>query len=1291
MKPYIKYLIISAAIALTACNSGGGEDAATVSQTAAAVAEMSETEASSETETTARTENESAVTEATEPEYAEVSPNNVFIDYKLIDDYQPTNITSTLGAKAVDFLAESEYYAETEKQLDLFTGEEFKEFFDEGGNIVPKLRAAYPEDYDGDGKTETFILADMPYEVGIPVVRSFIIFADSDENMTVLGNTCGLYPIELLDYGSFKQIIIGGTGVAGADDVKLLYGVKDGKAEQLYAIRGMFSKCGCFLSTFGWQGSGDFMYYDTAAKEYRGIAGEEVPFEDIKAMDRDNALEEYYDAYEETGYWDGQLLGKKYYVFSLGAMDFGTAYKYIDGKFVQTEDCENIRISSGLTLTEKPVKDIDIDKALSEMISISEYAEVSPDNVFIDYKLIEDYQPTDITSTLEAKAVDFLAESEYYAETEKQLDLFTDEEFKEFFDEGGNIVPKLRAAYPEDYDGDGKTETFLFVDMPCTEGLPVVRSFVIFADSDENMTLIHYTCNLYPTELLDYGSFKQIIIGGSGIFGAEDVKLLYGVKDGKAEQLYGIRGSYSKFDCFLVTHGWQGSGDFMYYDTSAGEYRAVMGEPVSIEDIKAMDKYNALADHYNAYEKTGFWDGRLLGKKYYIFAEGNMDFGTAYEYKNGKFVQTENCKNVRLSEGRDANKVMDIDIDKALSEMISIPEYAEVSPDNVFIDYKFIEDCRSSESSLADKAVEFMKNSEQYRESTENISEFTDKKFAPYFDKDGNIVPKLHAAYTEDYDGDGRKESFLIVDMPFKKDYTEIQSYFIFADSGGNMTLLFDNCNLYPTKLLDYGAFKQIIVGGSGNFGVEDCTFIYGVKDGKAEKKYEIRGGFEKLGCFLAADGWQGMGGFMYYDTAAEEYRNIVGEDISLEDIKTMDKDSALEGLYDGSIIGARCLGKKYYIFVRGPMDTGTGYEYKDGRFVQTEDSKKTRLSGDVNHINVKDIDIDKALSEMISAEDAAFAQAEAVSHTFVEVSPDNVFIDFKFNKDYKGTAVGEPLTEKAAAFLKTTNEYADSQSQKETYKEDFPEYFDKDGNILPIASVRFTEDFDGDGKTESFLTVDMPCYSNPAELRSFVLFADSENNLTPVEDSYGLCSYNTRGLQPFQLLDYGSFKQLIIEGIGVVGAGSHTEIYGVIDGKPKILDTLRGSYRKTGFMLGSFGWMHSGATMYYDTAAKEYRNIVGKEINYRQIMEMDTTNVFEEYTAEYSGGKSVGAVLIGGKYYCAGLGPMGPKLVCTYENGVFVPVPDDSAVRYTEHNSYRNNVVNIDIDKALSEMITVE
>ncbi len=621
-------------------------------------------------------------------------------------------------------------------------------------------------------------------------------------------------------------------------------------------------------------------------------------------------------------------------------------------------------------------------------------------------------------------------------------------------------------------------------------------------------------------------------------------------------------------------------------------------------------------------------------------------------------------------------------------------EYAEVSPENVFIDYKLIEDYQPTDirTTIGAKAVDFLAESEYYAETEKQLDLFTGEEFKEFFDEGGNIVPKLHAAYPEDYDGDGKTETFILVDMPYVLGDPVVRTFLIFADKDENLTILDDLSNMLPVQLLDYGSFKQIVFGGYGVIGADSHTALYGVIDGQAKELYGFRGGFSKSNCFVAAFGHQGSGDFLYYDTAAQEYRAIVGERLDTETVKEMDSTGELSSYFDAEYYdGTWLVGGRYYVVSQVPMDFGTAYLYEDGAFVRTEECENVRLSWVCGVGAVRDIDIDKALSEMISAEDAALAQAEAVSHTFVEVSPDNVFIDFKFKEDYKGTAVGEPLAEKAAAFLKTTDEYADSQSRKETYKEDFPEYFDSDGNILPIASLRFTEDFDGDGKKESFLTVDMPCYYKPPQLRSFVFFADSENNLTPIEDSYGLCSYNKHGLQPFQLLDYGSFKQLIIEGIGVVGAGSHTEIYGVIDGEPKILDRIRGSYRKTGFMLGSYGWMSSGATMYYDTAAKEYRNIVGKQIDYKQIMEMDSTNVFEEYTAEYNDTKFIYACLIGGKYYCACMDRMGFYLVCTYENGVFVPVPDDSAVRYTEHDSYRNNVVNIDINKALSEMISVE
>ena len=45
----------------------------------------------------------------------------------------------------------------------------------------------------------------------------------------------------------------------------------------------------------------------------------------------------------------------------------------------------------------------------------------------------------------------------------------------------------------------------------------------------------------------------------------------------------------------------------------------------------------------------------------------------------------------------------------------------------------------------------------------------------------------------------------------------------------------------------------------------------------------------------------------------------------------------------------------------------------------------------------------------------------------YVQVSPDNEFIDFKFIEDYQGTADIGDLADKAVEFLMTTDEYADA------------------------------------------------------------------------------------------------------------------------------------------------------------------------------------------------------------------------------------------------------------------------
>lgn len=361
----------------------------TVETTTAAASETTtETTTEQVTETTTETETEE-VSETTfvcafEPdeEYVQVSPDNEFIDFEFIEDYQGTTKIGDLAKKAIAFMKKSEQYKRSIDGIDDFTvegmlknsytseqaeiySEEFSEYISDGV-IEPKISAAYPNDYDGDGNTETFIIIKMPYSPphlrdGIVVVRDFVVFADKDGNMEIIDETSDMYPVQLLNYGKFKQIVIGGEGMAGAEAHTYLYGVLDGKLVRYYGDRCSFKKEDCFLSVFGWQGVGDFMYFDTSAKEYRVIDGVDMEIENIRAMDTENSLADIL----ESNFLACQLIGGKYYCFITGMMDWGTIYTYDNGSFTLIAD-SNVRISTNLYELKKVI-DIDIEQALASM------------------------------------------------------------------------------------------------------------------------------------------------------------------------------------------------------------------------------------------------------------------------------------------------------------------------------------------------------------------------------------------------------------------------------------------------------------------------------------------------------------------------------------------------------------------------------------------------------------------------------------------------------------------------------------------------------------------------------------------------------------------------------------------------------------------------------------------------------------------------------------------------------------------------------------------------------------
>ena len=197
-----------------------------------------------------------------------------------------------------------------------------------------------------------------------------------------------------------------------------------------------------------------------------------------------------------------------------------------------------------------------------------------------------------------------------------------------------------------------------------------MRSYIVFCGSSGKFQLLDdFGDSIETAELLDYGKYKHLIFGSYGFCGADSHDTVFGVRNGKGVVHDSGRVSYVKEKCFLSSFGWQGSGDFMYFDTGANEYRLIQGKEVSEDELKKMDKDGILDYYWENY--LGFYINpkiELIGGKYYCFNYGFMTPGDIYTYENGKFVEQKQS-GVRNSNYCYGRTVVDIDIEKAIAEM----------------------------------------------------------------------------------------------------------------------------------------------------------------------------------------------------------------------------------------------------------------------------------------------------------------------------------------------------------------------------------------------------------------------------------------------------------------------------------------------------------------------------------------------------------------------------------------------------------------------------------------------
>lgn len=314
----------------------------------------------------------------------------------------------------------------------------------------------------------------------------------------------------------------------------------------------------------------------------------------------------------------------------------------------------------------------------------------------------------------------------------------------------------------------------------------------------------------------------------------------------------------------------------------------------------------------------------------------------------------------------------------------NVPEKISVkAEDMTFTDFAFIEYYKGSkqEDETSEKAIEFLKTTEEYAQS-QKYSDFYKEKYPEYFDENGVLAPKFHESYTEDFDGDGREETFLLIDIPYSNyintddpsdSFSAVYSFLIFIGNDGNTELLDHNCSLYYTEFIDYGCNKQLVIGGSGSCGAEDHTIIWTVRDGKALCLYAFRGSVYKQDCFISVFGWQSAGGVMIFDPEKVMYIPVDGVPCDKDEIIKMDTDKNIEVLYEdlGEYSNVSLIGGKYYCVSNGFIDYGTIYTYSDGHFVLTNNSNirnnHTYFADETGYANevLVDFDYDKVTSEM--------------------------------------------------------------------------------------------------------------------------------------------------------------------------------------------------------------------------------------------------------------------------------------------------------------------------------------
>ena len=138
-------------------------------------------------------------------------------------------------------------------------------------------------------------------------------------------------------------------------------------------------------------------------------------------------------------------------------------------------------------------------------------------------------------------------------------------------------------------------------------------------------------------------------------------------------------------------------------------------------------------------------------------------------------------------------------------------------------------------------AIEAVRKSESFinqKENFEKIKDIDDEKYKKAFDENGNAIIEFNSGVYEDFDGDGKKEAFIILESYLcPPAYGEQYIYAVFVNSDGDVELFeeYFYSSYCVFRAIRYNGFMHMYIYYGDSFSVwNNNGFVYAVENGKA-------------------------------------------------------------------------------------------------------------------------------------------------------------------------------------------------------------------------------------------------------------------------------------------------------------------------------------------------------------------------------------------------------------------------------------------------------------------------